>query len=511
MHESCLSIALWLAAVLPLASAPQAPVQSPAAQRVLPQDVVDGWDYEAMGRAALETLGYAPSQVDELEMGQVLAEHFFHLQLGAIDLCVPGSDLATTESVKEFARCAQAVIAVQRQWLSCLPAASASGGRVGDGAGTRADPASDLVLLTKWVDSWNVTKLRHAQVAEQRDLAVVLEPSAAQQQALASVGAFFTGGAGLPVPSPSGQPTLVAVMPTRKQFCELVALAGMLDAANTALFWREDLGLWTEARVGDARVLALKYPVTTGKKWDYAPQVRMDEKEKTGLEEYVAERSALSLLSLTFGDRMPEAFAAGFAIHLVIGAYGEDNVRTEGDLRGRSVPPMEVFVPGATSDGALPAPNLDGKWRDKKGSDHFLLPLGAAQKSAWEAEREKQWKELAFLIRGDGEQGTWVAHAPFLGSAARGRDQPEPRFLGDFREFFRAYKAAFVHYLTSAAAGKEKDSEAAFARFLADLAVAESADDFERCAARAYGRAVLSDATASEGTLEGDFLRWLAD
>jgi hypothetical protein len=470
----------------------------------------DGWDYEAMAEAVLVTLGYAPSDAGELTMERVFAERFFRVQLGAVDLLVPGSDLSTTDRVKEFQRAAQAVIAVQLQWLEWVPPPGAPAGD-GRGGGAELDPAADLELLAKWVDSWNPGKLRLAKIEEERDLALVLEPSAAQRRALDAAASYFTGGAGLTVDDGEHEPTTVAVLPTRTQFCELAALAGMLDPANTGLFWREDLGLWTEARVGDARMLALKYPVTTGRKWDYAPQVRMDEKEKTGLEQYVAERAALSLLSMAFGERMPEAFAAGFAIHLVIGAYGEDNVRTEGDLRGRSVPPMEVFIPGATSDGSLPAPNLDGKWRDKKGSDHFLLPLAASQKTAWEAEREKQWKDLSFQIRGENENGEWIAHAPFLGSAARGRTQPEPHFLGDYREFFRAYKAAFVHYLTSAAAGKPRDSKAAFASFLGELAAAESAEEFEACAARAYGRTAFCDAAASAGTLEGDFLRWLAD
>lgn len=83
-----------------------------------------------------------------------------------------------------------------------------------------------------------------------------------------------------------------------------------------------------------------------------------------------------------------------------------------------------------------------------------------------------------------------------------------PGYAGDFDEFQRSYKSAFLHYLQTAAGGQGKKSSEGFARWVSQLAAEGGDKDLLTITQAVYG-VPLSDAQASKDSLEGRFLQWL--
>ena len=77
-----------------------------------------------------------------------------------------------------------------------------------------------------------------------------------------------------------------------------------------------------------------------------------------------------------------------------------------------------------------------------------------------------------------------------------------PSFVDDFREFHRAYRSGFVHWLQTQAAGD--DSPAKFAEFLRALAAGRSVDEAHQAV---YGLPLSGEPASQNG--ESAFLRWL--
>jgi hypothetical protein len=487
-------------ALAPVASIP--PVVPAAADDVT-------LDFTAMSKSALASLDLEKARLSDLSFADVIRKRFFRIQLGAVVLHLPGNENESTDDAKDFLRCASALVKVQREWLRWTASNGGGGGRSGGVGGD--DPDKDVETVLKWVESWSPNSIQRLDVAKEPDLAKALAPNGPQLEALQRTNSFFASGGPLGVNRPGQAPAPLVVMPNRKGFCELIALAGYLDSDLQQYFWLDNLDLWTEGKVDEFRVISLKFAETNGKKGDYSDQIRMDEKDKTAVEQYAAERGALAVLNQAFADSFPDVMAAGLAMNLVIGALGLDNTRSEGDLRGKSAPPTEIFIPGGASEGGtLPAPNLESKWREKKGTDHFLPVLKQNMKSGREKSRNPKKKNLCVLIRGDDNKGSFVVEAPFLGVAAKATKPPPKEFMGDYLEFFRAYKVAFMHWLANESMSQPEEARKRFARIMQAAARSGSADQFEAICAKELGKKSFSSAEVGEDTVEGTFLRWVA-
>ncbi|TAJ13611.1 MAG: hypothetical protein EPO68_13135 [Planctomycetota bacterium] len=474
--------------------------------------VADGGklDFAAMSKSALAAYGLEKAKLSDLGFADVIRKRFFRVQLGAVTLHLPGKENENTDDAKDFLRCASALVKVQREWLRWTANDKGEGGARSGGAGGES-PDKDIETVLKWVESWSPNEIQRLDIAKEADLAKALAPNAAQLEALKRTNDFFATGGPLGVRRAGQAPAPLVVMPNRKGFCELIALAGYLDSDLQQYFWLDNLDLWTEGKVDDFRIISLKFAETNGKQGDYSDQIRMDEKDKTAVEQYAAERGALAVLNQAFGDSFPDVMASGLAMNLVIGALGMDNTRSEGDLRGKSVPPIEIFVPGGASEGGtLPAPNLESKWREKKGTDYFIPVLKQNMKSGREKSRNPKKKNLCVLIRGDDNKGSHVVEAPFLGVAAKATKPPPQIFMGDYLEFFRSYKVGFMHWLANESMPQPEEARKRFARIMAASAKAGSADQFEAICAKELGKKSFSSAEVGEDTVEGAFLRWLA-
>jgi hypothetical protein len=523
MNKFALSFALALSA---FTSGPAAAAQAlpPAAHALAaghsaapaPEFAKDGaddvkLDFVAMSKAALDAHGLAKARLSDLSFDDVIHKRFLRIQLGALTVYWPGNENKASDDAKDFVRCATAVVKLQREWLRWTTSAGGGGGARSGGSGGEENPDKDLETVEKWVASWTPSEIGRLDVGKEVDIAKALAPNGSQVEALQRASAFLGGGKSLGLARSAAAPASLVLMPTRKGFCELMALAGYLDTDLQQYFWLDNLDIWTEGKVNDWRIIALKFAETNGAKGNYSDQIRMDEKDKTGVEQFAAERGALALLNQAFGETLPDVMASGLAMNLVIGALGMDNTRSEGDLRGKSVPPIEIFIPGGNSEGGtLPAPNLESKWREKKGTDHFLPVLKQNLKSGREKNRNPKKKALCFLIRGDDNKGSHVVEAPFLGAAAKATKPPPQIFMGDYLEFFRAYKVGFMHWLAHESMSSQDEAEKRFAKIMQLSAQSGSPDKFEAICAKELGLKSFSSAEVGDDTVEGAFLRWLA-
>jgi hypothetical protein len=237
----------------------------------------------------------------------------------------------------------------------------------------------------------------------------------------------------------------------------------------------------------------------------------MDGREPTGLEQHVAQRAAVSLAWHSLGRKLDPAFELGLAQAIVIDLYRQNNTRSGGGGRGDEDAGTVAFVPGGNSAGGmLPPSNIDSVWRSTLGADYFVKPLEDAQKAGSKsAAKEKDEKAAFFQIRSDDTSERLCVRAPFFGSVALGKELPPRQFLQDYLEFFRAYRAAFAHWLRDESGSKREAARAQLATLLRRCAESGYAATFEEVVLEVYGVPFSSKESAVD-CLENRFLAWLA-
>jgi hypothetical protein len=187
-------------------------------------------------------------------------------------------------------------------------------------------------------------------------------------------------------------------------------------------------------------------------------------------------------------------------------------------------------VPGGLSEGGVlpPAPAVGGdalvncRWRTGAGADYFVAALREAQVegakvAAKDRSNARRKDKLVHFPIGSDESGAqWIAHAPFLGAHASAQAYPEPEFLNDYREFFKAYQSAFYHWLETTAEPVDGSRGDAFATFLRLLG--KPVTDVEPITKPEIGAALeeayglpFSGPDGSVDSLEWRFLTWLAE
>lgn len=465
--------AVVAALLVPLLPAPAA---APAARAA-------GLDFPKLKAELLERCEGAGS-VDELLAG------FEHTRLGAFDVYFPSYALKEYGELHDDAR--RALVDVQREWLELL---------AGEQAAERGDE------LAGELNDWIASRDRKAEPTE----------------ACGELRALLSSPEALGFAPVRGQGARIVLAPDRRDFQRLVAFFGEADPSLRGLYWHDGVKVWTEFWWNDIQVVALEYPPATGDSDDPGDGIRMDFREPSGLEQHVAQRGAMGLVWHTFGDGLPPAIEMGLAQLLVVEAYGENNVRSGGSVRGSETEAFEAFIPGGNpSGGFLPPISADSPWRADKGKDHFVKVLRASQKAGSkgaphpgpDGEKPKKSKhdKLAWFLLQAGS-GSHPVRAPFLGQVSLGKLQPPAAFGSDYMEFFRAYKTAFLHWLATAGAGGKQDSAAAWHALAAAIATAGGEGDFEALAAEVYGMPLSAHDGPDkdqEESLEWAFLTWLS-
>jgi hypothetical protein len=279
---------------------------------------------------------------------------------------------------------------------------------------------------------------------------------------------------------------------------------GWINADQRGLFWLDNVPDWTQCFVVDDQVIALEYAGTGRKPDDYTTGTSMGDL----LQQQVAQLATNSLLAAHYADKVPGPFLGGLSMNLVVDVYGEVRTRIDGDTRSKVTGARSVFVAGGQSEGGVLAKNsAETKWREGGGKDHFIGTLRGAQAEGSKLAKDPKQKNTTFSIRSDNQGDKWPAVAPFLSADAKA---PAAQFQGDYAEFFRAYKSAFIYWLQTKSQAGEKASREKFAVLLQKLADPATTGDFESVFKAVYDGAALSGPGADKDTLEGKFLIWLS-
>lgn len=461
-----------------------------------PSDPARTLQHEALARSWLDAQGLDPAGKHDVET--VLRERFATLRLGLVELLVPPSVLADGEAFVELGEALGAVLRVQEAWLAW-----------DGGAETPKEVEAAFITLGSWLEGWKPQDLKRVEARPGVALLAALAPKEKVVTAAEAVASYLQRhqpeaepGSGRAVRMPR-----MIVFPERSDFVGFACALGLLRNELRSWLWTEGLASWTEFDFDGTRVLTLRFAASEGAAVD-APSVSMKERNPLGLQEHVAQLTARSLLEAVCGERLETAVAGGLANLLVLDVYGELDTRTDGDLRARQTEAKSVFIPGAQEGGgAAFGADADSRWRTEKGKGWFVRPLRLAQKQA--AKRvERTDRRRAFALEDDDALELHVVQAPFLGAAGEHGGPPDA-FRGDFQEFLRAYRVAFLHWLRVEGAGK--DSAARFTALLAALqapAQAGTAPQLPALIEELYG-APLSAAVPAEQDLEGRFLAWL--
>ncbi|MBK7876580.1 MAG: hypothetical protein IPJ77_12665 [Planctomycetes bacterium] len=488
-------LALSLAAALPAQASPV--LATPATPSVAPRGETQ-IDFEKAARNFLAARGVRDPAPDGLELEPLVEKHFVRARLGAFEVVFPNSGLAQRSEDLKLA--AQALLEAHGRWFDWLKPA---------GRDQKAH-REDLATLLAWVKSWKTPALTKLAAQDGGDLGKLLGASDAVKAALERFEAAMQRGEAIGAARETPQRLRLYLLPTRRDFVEFMAVIGWLQPDQRANYWLDAAADWSQAHYNSDQIIALEYSVPNRPAGVYDQGMGMGKDDPTLLQQQVVQLALNELFDTLYQGRVPGAFVQGLSMNLVIDQFGEINTRIDGDLRARVTGKREVFVPGGNKDGGLLTKNsADTRWRAERGKDHWFKLLRQSQKEGEELDRAAKNRAALFAVRSDDGGKRELVRAPFLGSAAVATKVPPEAFAGDFAEFLRAYKSAFIHWLQSKALNSEKPSREAFARLIAKLGDSGASGDFESVFAELYSKQPLSNAECDKDCLEGEFLLWL--
>jgi hypothetical protein len=477
-------------------------------------------DFAGMGARFLrERVG--SEAADALTAEALYTQHCVQLRLGMVELAWPRWRLADKTAAEEFKLTAQALVAAQKRWAEVLALPEAAAGI-----------AKDAQVLEAWIKSWKGPALSKMAQQKPEEAHELMHGLAAPPDVTAAAQSFASR---LMDPKvchwvpKDGQPQRVLLAPRRKDFVELMGYAGRADATLQPVLWNKDATLFTSFWIGSIFVLALEYPP-----WVFDPKfetcISMNKFEKTGMQQHTLREVLGALHWVCLGEPGDARyFLQSQALLLTIDVCGEANA-LEGDgergTSGAQTQPYERFVPGGDPNGGtlppIPAAPFDSlrenHWREGKGADHFAVPLRKGQKTAQKAMIKDRPAKLDpvlardpnahfLLSTADGVERAIVT-APFLGSATANKPYPPHALLVDYREFFRAYRTAFFHWLATESDPKNPKACAERRRTLAHKLAEDRSKSFEALVQEVYGEP-LSGSDGSKPSLEWRFLEWL--
>jgi hypothetical protein len=303
------------------------------------------------------------------------------------------------------------------------------------------------------------------------------------------------------------------LMPTRKGFVEFIAYSGHQFPNDRGVYWAAGIQDWTFFGLNDFKVIALQYASPSSAPGEYLPYYDMNTKSKTGMQEQVVQMGLNQLLAHQHGDALPTSLGSGLAINLVTKLYGANHSRVDGDLRGKVKDSRSMFVRGGLAEGGILPPNTaESRWRENYGKQHYgpiLKKVQASGAKEAKAEKVKTGRYHSFLLESDNGRESYLTFAPLLGPSG-GQPEVVPDVVyGDYLEFTRAYRCAFLHWLQFEGQKSKKKSAASFSLLLGRLSGDLNGPGLAEIAEEIYG-APLSDNKASKKSLEGRFLKWIS-
>jgi hypothetical protein len=485
-----------------------------------PRPPGEGPDFAELGKSFLAAHGKA-ADASALPIEKFRSDWCVHLVLGAFDPAFPFEYLSEKKYFEQLKLLSTTLLEMQTHWV----------------AWTCADPKAietaraDVKELQAWIKAWRPAALANVAKEKDRDLFVLMGAKEPQIQARDRLRDLLCKPDVLGVAPRDNAPVRILYAPTRHDFVELIGYMGLADPTKQAAHWVPESTEWTNFWIDWDFVIALEYPP-----WSPDPHFKtglpMDKFSKTGLEEHAVLQAANALQWLVYGEDGAPYIHQAVAMNLAIAVCGELNA-LEGDgwgygTTGGRTNPYEKFVPGGNSSGGMlppiPAASQDtlkkGRWREGLGSDYFALPLRKGQKNGLKLlakegpenlSKEIQDDKVAhFLLVAPDESDKYVVSAPYFGPASKLKPYPPTSVILDYREFFRAYKSGFTHWLQTESDPKDpKGCEARFRDLMRKMKDRDPAEPFEKLVEEIYALP-LSAKDGETDTLEWRYLKWLA-
>lgn len=487
--------AVCLLSALALPPLPALSLQDRKPPPPVPRDL----PFEKIAQDFLASHALSERRPEEIDFDKVLESYFVQAQLGIFQVEFPAADLE--KRAANFRDSAAALLDAQGQWLDWIKHAG------GDQTALRAD----LRTVTDWVKHWNLQTLAAQPGAAGQDVASLLPVPDSIRDAEKRLADAMERWTALGAPREEAVSLQAVLLPTRKEFVEMACFLGWSSPENRDEYWKEDVVHWTQCWLDDIQFVALEYAASNKPGGDYTKGIAMNEKDATCMQQQVVQLMMNKFFAQEFGDRVSVQFVEGLSMNLVIDQFGEIDTRVDGDVRGRSTPPIEVFIPGAPSGGGvLPVNSAENRWREKHGRDRFIGPLRAAQKDGEGLDKKLKNRWAGFAVRSDSGGEKHAVNAPLLGSAAKESGPPPETFRGDYLELLRAYKCAFTWWLATRAGGTERLSREKLSTLLCRLSDLKTDVDLGTVFSSIYDNVPLSDRESDKDSLEGKFLIWLS-
>jgi len=471
-------------------------------------------DYAAFAAAFRESHGASNATPGSLPLqGLLNSEAFRKFTLGAFDLRISAEALKDRAVAKNFVLAATASLDAQRHWIDWTAFDHEEYESI----------CEDFDTLRKWVKGWSTSSLATIAKFADRDVMESLGAKGSVVAAHERVQRFMCRGEYLGILRSDAPDTQILFAPDRRSMLQLLCYTGWNLIDSRANYWKPGIEKWTSFWNEETQVIALEYPQYP---FDFKHAERgadMNEFEKTGLGQHVSEKVTTSLFWRYFGNNDALFYEAALGVNTAISIYEQNNVRTGAPVfknSGGSSDPFSVFVPGGNpSGGTLPARGVISiitvpLWRETKGEDNYVKPLGKAMKKGKKlASKDRNPNKDArvhFIVFGKKANDTSYVSAPFFGPAAAEKELPGDEYLVDYEEFFRAYSASFFHWLRTRAVGKGDEQNAVlFAQLNKSLATRDQSTPFHAVIEEVYG-VPLSAADGETDSLEWRFLTFIS-
>ena len=508
MHLSALTLSLTLVAapLLPLVDEP---------------DI----DYPALLEQAQEHYELEGTNLASYSIAQLLdSDHFIKFELGPWDIRLPVDEVSDKSGVTIIKDAVMSTLDVANLWAEWTVLDEAALGEIKE----------DIGVLRKWVKSWSNRGFRKS--ANEEGESLFARMPSVDEKVLAA-GQRFLDRMGLEAKVDGTPAAQVVFCPTRKTFIELSTLVGAIEPKRKELLWGDQSVFQTAAWSNNVHFIALEYAIWP---WDGAHPENGDSMNafvKTGRNQHTVERVAASLSRGTFNSMASPLLEQALHINLVIEIIGEEapsfsTWSFQWSRAGGSTQPYSRFVPGGNSaGGVLPArPASAGPktgtsestqhtvWREKNGQDYYKSALKKGQKKGAKLAGKsndvpddvRRDKRAHFAIGILGKSEAVPMSAPFLGAEAEDKKVPEDKYIDEYEEFFRAYRACFSHWLRTEGhpAGNDKSPEA-FAKLLERARNRSKSDTLSSMVLEVYGLP-LSGQNGETDSLEWRFLEFIS-
>ncbi|MDZ4773684.1 MAG: hypothetical protein SGI72_11185 [Planctomycetota bacterium] len=458
--------------------------------------------------------------VADMPLDKLRADHCVRGTFGTFEIAYPIWQLDDKHHIEDLRSIAVTLVQLQVHWMDWLA----------KGDERLNAPKADAETLIAWIKSWKAPNFARAESAPDKDLFVFLGATDAQKAASKNLGAFIGKPDVLGAAPRDGKITRILFAPKRLDFVQMLGYAGLLDPTQQAVLWTKTTTTWTNFWIDWTQILALEYPPWSEDK-EFKQGLSMNKFEPTGMLQHTVQQAMLTFLWMVYGDSDAIHLNQAQALAMAVELCGEVNA-LEGDggrgTTGAKTNAYEKFVPGGNSAGgilppisALPGDGMKvNPWHENLGRDYFTLPLRKGQKLGAKGVTKDgppgldpivvKDKAAHFSITSLDGNKRYVVSAPFMGVNAKIRTYPPPEFVTDFREFFRAYKCGFLHWLqTMGDKSGPAESEVKYQKLMKALANRDGTKALDAQVAEIYALP-LSGKSGETDSLEWRFLDWIA-